>query len=112
MRVVGNVHDVGAETSGTGEGGSHFGTPVDHASQAGKGIRVATLRLRTTSARDDKDPSRVVNMVIFESGEKARALEREQSRQESLAKVRELKAEIFEGPPQFTDLTVLEDTVY
>ncbi len=34
------------------------------------------------------------------------------TRQESLVKVRDFMAEIFEGPPEFTDLTVLEETVY
>jgi heme-degrading monooxygenase HmoA len=68
--------------------------------------------LRSTAMRDDKDPSRVVHVVIFESEEKARAPEQDTARQETLDKVRELMAEVFEGPPEFVDLTVLQDAVY
>ena len=68
--------------------------------------------LRSTAMRDDKDPSRIVHVVIFESEEKARVREQDAARQETLAKVRELMAEVFEGPPEFVDLTVLEDAVY
>jgi len=76
------------------------------AEQPGSGL------LRTTAARDQKDPSRVYNFVIFESEEKARAREQDPRRQEALAGVRDTMAEVFEGPPEFVDLTVLEDTVY
>jgi quinol monooxygenase YgiN len=68
--------------------------------------------LRSTAMRDDKDPNRIVHLVIFESEEKARAREQNTARQETLAKVRELMAEIFEGQPEFVDLTVLQDAVY
>jgi len=68
--------------------------------------------LRTTAARDQKDPSRVYNFVVFESEEKARAREQDPGRQAALDRVRALMAEIFEGPPEFVDLEVLEDTVY
>ena len=68
--------------------------------------------LRSMAMRDDKDPSRVINLVVFESEEKARAREQDPARQEALVKVRELMADLFEGPPEFADLTVLEDTVY
>ena len=76
------------------------------AEQPGSGL------LRTTAMRDEKDPSRVYNFVIFESEEKARAREQDPRRQEGLAAVRATMAELFEGPPEFVDLTVLEDTVY
>ena len=68
--------------------------------------------LRTTAMRDDKDPHRIFNFVIFESEEMARAREQDPARQEALAEVREMMADLFEGPPEFVDLTVLEDTVY
>jgi len=68
--------------------------------------------LRTTAMRDDKDPHRIFNLVIFESEEMARAREQDPARQEALAEVREMMADLFEGPPEFVDLTVLEDTVY
>jgi quinol monooxygenase YgiN len=76
------------------------------AEQPGSGL------LRTTAMRDQKDPSRVYNFVIFESEEKARAREQDPRRQEALEAVRATMAEVFEGPPEFVDLTVLEDTVY
>jgi len=67
--------------------------------------------VRSTAMRDDKDPGRIVHVVIFESEEKARARERDPARAEVLVKVRDLMAELFEGPPEFADLTVLEDSV-
>jgi quinol monooxygenase YgiN len=68
--------------------------------------------IRSTSLRDDKDPSRIVYVVVFESEEKARAREQNPAREEMLGEVRELMHEIFEGAPEFADLTVLEETVY
>ncbi|MGO9197622.1 MAG: putative quinol monooxygenase [Acidimicrobiales bacterium] len=68
--------------------------------------------LRTMAMQDQKDPSRVYNFVIFESEEKARAREQDPRRQEGLQAVRETMAEIFDGPPEFVDLTVVEDTSY
>jgi quinol monooxygenase YgiN len=76
------------------------------AEQPGSGL------LRTTAARDQKDPSRVYNFVIFESEERARAREQDPARQAALEGVRATMAEIFEGAPEFVDLEVLEDTVY
>lgn len=68
--------------------------------------------LRTMAMQDQKDPSRVYNFVIFESEEKARGGEQDPRRQEGLQAVRETMAEIFDGPPEFVDLTVVEDTSY
>jgi quinol monooxygenase YgiN len=68
--------------------------------------------LRSTAMRDDKDPHRIVSFVIFESEEKARAREQDPARQDALAELRTLIADLFEGPPEFADLSVLEDTVY
>ena len=68
--------------------------------------------LRTTVARDQKDPSRIYNLVLLESEEKARAREQDPGRQAALEGIRATMAEIFEGPPEFVDLEVLEDTVY
>jgi len=76
------------------------------AEQPGSGL------LRTTAARDQEDPSRVYTIVIFESEEKARAREQDPARQTALEGVRATMAELFEGPPEFVDLEVLEDTVY
>ena len=56
--------------------------------------------VRTMAMRDQKDPSRVFNFVIFESEEKARAREQDPRRQEGLQAVRATMAEIFDGPPE------------
>ncbi len=68
--------------------------------------------LRSTAARDTKDPSRVYHLVLFESEEKARAREQDPERQKELEPVRALMADIFEGPPEFVDLDVMNDDVY
>jgi hypothetical protein len=73
------------------------------AEQPGSGL------VRSTGARDQKDPSRVYNFVIFESEEKARAREQDPNRTEALAGVRALMAEILDGPPEFVDLGVVSD---
>jgi quinol monooxygenase YgiN len=81
-----------------------------------EGLRAAerpgTGLLRMTSARDRKDPSRLYHFVLFESEEKARAREEDPARQQDLEGVRALMADIFEGPPDFVDLEILEDDVY
>ena len=79
---------------------------LEAAEQPGSGL------LRSTTMRDAKDPSRVFTLVVFESEEKARAREQDQRRQEGLTKARATMAEIFDGPPEFTDLTVINDRVY
>lgn len=75
------------------------------AEQPGSGM------VRSTAGRDQKDPSRVYHFVLFESEEKARAREQDPARQEKLVEVRALMGEIFEGPPEFVDLEITEDTV-
>jgi quinol monooxygenase YgiN len=65
--------------------------------------------VRSTAMRDQKDPSRVCFLVVFESEEKARARENDPRRQEGLTQARETMADIFEGAPEFVDLTVIED---
>ena len=76
------------------------------AEQPGSGL------VRSTAMLDTKDPNRVVSLVVFESEDKARAREQDPARQEALTEVRALMGEIFEGPPEFTDLTVVVDAVY
>jgi quinol monooxygenase YgiN len=68
--------------------------------------------LRSTAMRDQKDPSRVYMFVVFESEEAAREREQDPRRQEGLAEARTVMAEIFDGPPEFVDLTVVEDATY
>lgn len=65
--------------------------------------------LRTIIARDQNDPASLYTLVVFESEEHARARERDPRRQEQLAPARSLMAELFEGPPQFVDLTVVDE---
>jgi len=67
--------------------------------------------VHTTTTRDKDDPSRVITFVVFESEEKARERERDPRRQEGLQAARATMMEIFEGPPEFTDLTVVGDWV-
>jgi len=62
--------------------------------------------VRSTAMRDQKDPSIAYMLIVFESEEKARERERDSRREERLREVRATMAEIFEGPPEFTDLTV------
>jgi len=67
--------------------------------------------LRSTAMRDQSDPSRVYMLVLFESEEKARAREQDERRQEGLKTARETMGELFDGPPEFVDLTVVNDVV-
>lgn len=62
--------------------------------------------VRSTLMRDQNDPNALYTLVVFESEEKARARERDPRRQEALQEVRATMAEIYEGPPAFTDLIV------
>ena len=65
--------------------------------------------VHSTTTRDMKDPSRVITFVVFESEEKARERESDSGRQEGLQAARATMMEIFEGAPEFTDLTVVDD---
>ena len=67
--------------------------------------------LRSMSFRDQKDPTRFFTLVIFESEEKARAREQDPRRQEGLAAAWAAMAEVFDGAPEFVDLTVINDFV-
>ena len=51
------------------------------------------------------------SVILFESEEKARAREQDQRRQDGLEAARATMAEIFDGPPEFVDLTVVNDMV-
>jgi len=73
------------------------------AEQSGSGL------VRSTTLRDQADPSRVSTMVVFESEEKARARENDPRRQEGLQAARATMAEIFDGPPEFVDFTVVDE---
>lgn len=66
--------------------------------------------VRSIAMQDQNDPSRVYMLVVFESEEKARARENDPRREEGLQAVRATMAEIFDGPPEFVDLTVVAET--
>jgi heme-degrading monooxygenase HmoA len=65
--------------------------------------------VRSTATRDQKDPSQLYILVVFESEEKARARERDPQRQQAVEPVNVKMAEVFEGPPEFVDLEVMEE---
>jgi quinol monooxygenase YgiN len=85
---------------GHDEGLTKLAEQLQAVEQPGSGL------LRSTLMRDQKDPSRVFMLVVFESEEHARAREADERRQEGLGAARATMAEIFDGPPEFTDLTV------
>jgi quinol monooxygenase YgiN len=65
--------------------------------------------LRSLAMQDQKDPSEVYMLVVFESEEKARERESDPRREEGLQAARAMMAEAFDGPPEFVDLTVVEE---
>jgi hypothetical protein len=73
---------------------------IQAAEQPGSGL------VRSLMMRDQADPSRIYTLVIFESEEQARAREADPRRAERLDAARSIMADIFEGPPEFTDLVV------
>ena len=73
------------------------------AEQPGSGL------VRSFMMRDQADPSRVYTLVVFESEEKAREREQDPRRNERLEAARSIMADVFEGPPQFTDLEVVDE---
>jgi heme-degrading monooxygenase HmoA len=73
--------------------------------QTGSGL------IRTMLMHAQNDPSEFYVMVVFESEEHARARERDPARQEALKSAQATMVEIFDGPPEFVDLTVVADMV-
>jgi hypothetical protein len=65
--------------------------------------------LRTMIMQDQKDPDQFYTLVVFESEDKARARERDPRRQEGLQVLRAMLADRLAGPPEFTDLVVVEE---
>lgn len=76
---------------------------VQAAEQPGSGL------LRSTFMRAQNDPSRVYMLVVFDTEENARAREQDPRREQGLQAARATMAEIFDGPPEFTDLLVVND---
>jgi len=75
------------------------------AEQPGSGL------VRSFALRDQKDPSRVSFLAVFESEEAARARESDERRQAGLDQVRATMAETFDGAPEFTDFEVVAETL-
>ena len=65
--------------------------------------------VRSMAFRDQKDPSRLHMLVLFQSEEHARAREADEQRQQQLEGARATMADMFDGPPEFTDLEVVYD---
>jgi quinol monooxygenase YgiN len=65
--------------------------------------------VRSTAMQDQKDPGRVYMLVVFESEERARERENDPRRQEGLKAARATMAEIFDGAPEFVDLTIVDE---
>lgn len=73
------------------------------AEQPGSGL------VRTLMMRDQTDPRWIYTLVVFESAEKARAREQDPRRNERLEAARSIMADTFDGPPEFTDLEVVDE---
>ena len=67
--------------------------------------------LRSTAMVDQNDPNTLYLMVVFDSEEQARAREQDPRRAEGLEVARALMGELLDGPPEFVDLQVLEETI-
>ena len=78
-------------------------TALREAEQPGSGL------VRSLLMQDQKDPTKLYMLVVFESEEHARARENDPRRAEGLTKARRIMGEIFAGPPAFVDLTVTEE---
>jgi hypothetical protein len=65
--------------------------------------------VRSLMMHDQKDPSQVYALVVFDSEEKAREREQDPRRQEKLQTVRAMMEDMYAGPPEFVDLTVVEE---
>ncbi len=65
--------------------------------------------IRQLAMRDQNDPSWLFLLVVFDSEEKARERERDPRRLEALQAVSAMMTEVFEGPREFVDLTVVDD---
>lgn len=79
---------------------------LDAAEQPGSGL------LHSLTMTERGDPRQVKVLVVFQSEEQARAREHDPRRRDALVPVRQKMAQIFEGPPSFTDLTVVVDRSY
>jgi hypothetical protein len=65
--------------------------------------------IRSVAMRDQNDPSVLRMFVLFESEEAARARETDERRQAGLQEARATMMAMFDGPPEFVDLNVVEE---
>ena len=65
--------------------------------------------VRSMAFRDQKDPSRIVTLVIFESEESSSPGAGRTPAGGTNRCVEATMAEVFEGAPEFVDLTVIND---
>ena len=65
--------------------------------------------VRTLVMREQQDPNSLSMLVVFESEQKARARENDPRRADALAAARATMAQIFDGPPTFTDFVMVEE---
>ncbi|MBV9094655.1 MAG: hypothetical protein JO132_12395 [Streptosporangiaceae bacterium] len=86
-----------------GKDAAELDRQIRAAEQPGSGL------VRSILMHDQKDPSQVYGLVVFESEEKARAREQDPQRQERLQPVRAMMEDMMAGPPEFVDLTVMEE---
>jgi hypothetical protein len=73
------------------------------AEQSGSGL------VRSLFMHDQSDPSCIYTLVVFESEEKARGREQDPRREEQLKNARQMMADIVVGPPEFTDLIIIDE---
>jgi quinol monooxygenase YgiN len=66
--------------------------------------------VRSTAMRDQTDPNRVLVLAVFQSEESARARENDPRRADGLATLRVMMNEILAGPPEFSDLVVIDES--
>jgi quinol monooxygenase YgiN len=88
---------------GSEEGLKRLFDQLHDAEQADSGL------VRTLVMRDQQDPNSISMLVVFDSEEKARERENDPRRKEGLAAARATMAEIFDGPPSFTDFVVVAE---
>jgi len=67
--------------------------------------------LRTIVMEDQKDPTRMFVLVMFESEQKARFRESDPRRQDGIRALRTSLADALDAAPEYTDLTVVADLV-
>jgi hypothetical protein len=74
------------------------------AEQPGSGL------IRSTTMRDQQDPTWAYTVVVFDSEESARAREQDPRREQALEAVRQKLADLVDGPPEFVDLNVVTES--